>query len=125
MFTVRPSAIHGLGLFATQPIAEGQIIGHLEGTFTSVDGPHVLWLDETRGMIVHNDLRYINHHDQPNAAYYDDLTVCALRDIEPGEEITHNYLGEDLTEEERAAFEFAQWDDCPAEQPHPPAARTA
>ena len=45
-----------------------------------------------------NDLRYINHHPDPNAVYYDDLTVYALRDIAPGEEITHNYWGDDAAE---------------------------
>ena len=38
-----------------------------------------------------NELRYINHSDEPNAAYCDDLTVVALRDIHPGQEIVHNY----------------------------------
>jgi SET domain-containing protein len=31
-------------------------------------------------------------------AYYDDLSVVALRNIEPGEELTHHY-GEDWIEE--------------------------
>ena len=35
--------------------------------------------------------RYINHADDPNACYYDDFSVVALRDIWPGEEITHDY----------------------------------
>ena len=55
------------------------------------DGAHVLWLDETRGVEVTCDLKYINHSDRPNACYYDDLSVVALRDIEPDEEITHDY----------------------------------
>ena len=37
------------------------------------------------------DLRYINHSDEPNAVYFDTLEVCALTDIAPGEEITHDY----------------------------------
>jgi SET domain-containing protein len=36
-------------------------------------------------------LRHINHSDSPNAVYYDSLEVCALRDIQAGEEITHHY----------------------------------
>lgn len=35
----------------------------------------------------------MNHSPKANAAYYDDLTFSALRDIQPGEEITHNYTG--------------------------------
>jgi len=34
-----------------------------------------------------------DHSDSPNAVYYDTLEVCALKDIAPGEEITHDYLG--------------------------------
>ncbi|MBT4195428.1 MAG: SET domain-containing protein-lysine N-methyltransferase, partial [Gammaproteobacteria bacterium] len=35
--------------------------------------------------------KYINHSDTPNACYYDDKSVVALRDINQGDEITHNY----------------------------------
>lgn len=88
---VRQSSIHGLGLFATDLIPQGTIIGYLEGRTTTEDGPYVLWLSEHHGFEVFNELRYINHSDQPNAAYFDDLTVIALRDIQPGEEIVHDY----------------------------------
>ena len=95
-----PSALHGTGLFAAAFIPEGTLIGTLEGKPTTVDGPHVLWLSDTRGFRVTNDLRYINHDADANAVYYDDLTVCALRDIAPGEEITHNYWGDEAAAEE-------------------------
>lgn len=95
MFEVLPSGIHGMGLFATHAIPADTIIGILEGTPTDRDGPHVLWLDETRGLRVENDLRFINHADEPNAVYYDDMTVVALVDILPGQEITHDYRGDD------------------------------
>jgi SET domain-containing protein len=36
-------------------------------------------------------LKYINHHNAPNVSYYDDLSVVALRDIQAGEELTHDY----------------------------------
>ena len=93
--SVRPSGIHGLGLFASTNIPQGTLLGTLEGEFVTQDGAHVLWIDDARGFLVRNDLRYINHDDQPNAAYYDDLTVVALRDIAADEEITHNYEGAD------------------------------
>ena len=88
---VAPSAIHGQGLFAARRIERGSIIGYLEGRPCDNDGPHVLWISDTRGIEVICDLRYINHSDQPNACYYDDLSVVALRDIAPHEEITHDY----------------------------------
>ena len=95
MYEVRPSAIHGHGLFATRLIPADTVLGELQGQPTADDGPYVLWLDEAEGFRVENDLKYINHAPTPNAVYYDDLTVVALRDIQPGEEITHHYDGDD------------------------------
>lgn len=88
---VAPSDIHGKGLFAKAPIKAGSIIGYLQGRPTGADGDHVLWISPTQGIEVLCDLRYINHADRPNACYYDDLSVVALRDIAPNEEITHDY----------------------------------
>ena len=88
---VGPSDIHGQGLFAKSTIKRGSVIGYLEGRPCTIDGDHVLWISETQGIEVLCDLRYINHSDQPNACYYDDLSVVALRDIACGEEITHDY----------------------------------
>jgi hypothetical protein len=90
---VDDSAIHGKGLFARHYIKAGEIIGVIDGIPTSTNGEHVLWLDEKSAIQVQCELRFINHSDTPNAVYYDTLEVCALTDIEPGEEITHNYLG--------------------------------
>lgn len=91
LVSVSNSAIHGKGLFAKKPIRAGQLIGIAQGQLTKNDGPHVLWLSEKQGFEVHCYLRYINHDDHPNAAYYETLEVYALRDIAIGEEITHNY----------------------------------
>jgi len=91
---VKTSPIHGLGLFAKKRIRKGQVIGLIEGRYVRDDGPHVLWLDEARAVHVLNEMRFINHHEAPNATYRDDLKVVALRSIQPGEEITHNYDGD-------------------------------
>lgn len=96
MIYIKASAIHGRGLFARQFIPAGTLIGQCEGYTTTEDGDYVLWLDEVTGFRVTNDMRFINHSSEPNAVYYDDLTVVALRDIMPDEEITHHYDGEDL-----------------------------
>ena len=92
---VAASRIHGKGLFASSLITAGSIIGWLQGRPSTVDGSHVLWISETQGIEVLCDLRYINHSDRPNACYYDDLSVVALRDIKPDEEITHDYASND------------------------------
>lgn len=90
---VRDSGIHGKGLFAKTFIQKNEVIGRIKYNPVSEDGPHVLWI-EGQGILVECDLKYINHSAQPNACYCDDLDVIALRDIQPGEEITHDY-GED------------------------------
>lgn len=89
---VKDSDIHGKGLFAKKKIKSGAIIGELKGKPTKKDGPHVLWLDDDKsGFKVQGVFKYINHDASPNACYYDDLTVVALKDIRKDEEITHYY----------------------------------
>jgi len=91
MVTVKDSRIHGKGLFAEQFITAGTLIGKLEGPRTRDDGPHVLWISDEVGIHGQNDIRYVNHAKAPNACYFDDGDLIALRDIPPGEEITHDY----------------------------------
>ena len=92
---VEESAIHGKGLFAKKKIKKGEHIGNIKTKPTKKkSGPYVLWLDEKERVKVTCHLRYINHSSSPNACYYDTLEVIALRDIEPGEEITHDYSGD-------------------------------
>ncbi len=88
---VDKSKIHGNGLYARVPIGKGTIIGKIKGRPCQVDGSHVLWLTESEGFEVSCNLKYINHANNPNACYYDDLSVVALRDIAQHEEITHDY----------------------------------
>ncbi|MCP4876815.1 MAG: SET domain-containing protein [Gammaproteobacteria bacterium] len=92
---VAPSRIHGKGLFSSVMIPEGSTIGWLTGKPCAEDGDYVLWISEDRAIEVFCDLKYINHSDHPNACYYDDLSVIALCDIEPNEEITHDYNSDD------------------------------
>lgn len=91
LFYVDDSPIHGKGLFARKHISAGEIIGVIKGVPTTTDGEYVLWVDKNEGYHVKCDLRFINHSDEPNAVYFDTLEVCALKDISPGEEITHDY----------------------------------
>jgi len=92
---VAPSDIHGQGLFARSRIEGGTIIGWLQGRPCIEDGEHVLWISPHQGIEVTCNLKYINHSARPNACYYDDLSVVALRDIAADEEITHDYACND------------------------------
>ncbi len=95
---VAKSKIHGKGLFAAEKIKKGEVLATLKTRKAKKDGPHVLWVDDGKtGYKVLCDFKYINHSNDPNVAYYDDLTVVALRNIAPGEELTH-YYGEEWEE---------------------------
>jgi len=91
VYTVQHSPIHGKGLFAARIIKKGDIIGHIKGQPTNEEGIHILWVNENLSVRVNCDLKYINHNAKPNACYYDDLNVVALKNIPEGEEITHHY----------------------------------
>jgi len=88
---VKESDIHGKGLFASRDITKAELIGEFQSKQTKKDGPHVLWMEEDKGYLVLDDFRYINHNNKANAAYYDDFTVMAIRNIKKDEEITHFY----------------------------------
>jgi len=92
---ISESKIHGRGLFARKTIHKGCIIGRLQGKPCTRDGTYVLWLSENEGFRVSCNLKFINHSERPNACYYDDMTVVALRRIDQDEEITHNYESAD------------------------------
>lgn len=103
---VDDSPIHGKGLFAKCFIPANSLIGTVQGEITLTDGEHVLWINDYLGIKVGCHLRYINHSDAPNAVYYDNLEVCTLRDIRPGEEITHDYqTGDDEACDSEILFE--------------------
>jgi SET domain-containing protein len=91
-FAVRRSPIHGRGCFASEPIEAGEVIGRFEGESTTDEGDHVLWLDDDRGLVVTNELRYLNHDPEPNAEFDGEtLEVWAVRPVAEGEELTIHY----------------------------------
>lgn len=91
---VLESSIHGKGLFARKRLRDGALIGRFEGTRTRRDGPHVLWVQLDGGKEVgirgENELRYLNHSRRPNAEFRGD-ELFAVRNIQPGAEITFDY----------------------------------
>jgi SET domain-containing protein len=98
---VADSGIHGRGLFARDDITAGEFIGHYDGPKTLDNGMHVLWVevepdfegDSEDGWIGYdgtNELRFLNHAQQPNGEM-DGLDLYAKVDIRAGEEITIDY----------------------------------
>jgi len=96
---IASSPIHGKGLFALDRINKDELLGVIKGIRIYSDDMHAIWLTEYQAVRILCKFKYINHSDEPNVILYDTLEVCALRDIEPGEEILHNYDSGDWLEE--------------------------
>ena len=95
LVTVGPSAIHGRGLFAATTLESGQLIGVYDGPVVEENDSHVLWIEDDSGTgwigyDGENELRFMNHSDQPNAEM-DGLHCYSVRKILPGDEITIDY----------------------------------
>lgn len=108
--TVRPSPIHGRGLFAVERVAAGELVaikgGHIFDRATRdglqprlgpaevqvADGLFIgpVTEDEREGAML-----FSNHSCDPNIGVQGQIVFVALRDIEPGEELTHDWATTD------------------------------
>lgn len=102
---VQASPIAGLGLFAAEPIAAGQVWWkfdrRIDRTYTSdefeVFPEHIqdwlrtyAYLQDGQWVLCGDHAKFVNHSDVPNSVTVGDESV-ALRDIAAGEEIVENY----------------------------------
>jgi hypothetical protein len=123
---IRTSPIAGLGAFATRRIQKGvRIIEYVGERITAAeadaryeDGPSahslvLLFTVDSRTVIDAgvngNEARYINHSCEPNCEAVTErrrIWIYALRDIEPGEELTYDYnlTGDDDIEAQAARY---------------------
>jgi uncharacterized protein len=107
---VRESPIHGRGLFAKQAIARGEIVaakgGHVltRAAWTAVEptlGPAEIQISEdlvialVSGAERHGAMLYSNHSCDPNLAIQGQIVLVAMREIAPGEELTHDWATTD------------------------------
>ena len=94
LVSVSKSRIHGRGLFAALHIPKDTLIGRYEGLRTKSEGSYVLWVESECGHWIgikgSNELRFVNHSDEPNAAFFGE-ELWSLRPIPRGEEVTHDY----------------------------------
>jgi uncharacterized protein len=101
---VKPSPIHGLGVFAARDFRAGEVIFDTsELRLVTDEDPlrdgeeerHCDWLADGRQILLPAPARYINHSCNPTAwkQYRNVVRRCAtaLRNIRAGEEITHDY----------------------------------
>ncbi|MBB2486562.1 SET domain-containing protein-lysine N-methyltransferase [Mitsuaria sp. WAJ17] len=107
LVSVQPSRIDGHGVFAAEPIPARRKIGEMRGELISVAEArrrikgrariHMVEVSERRAIdATESDgpLRYINHSCLPNAVLrirQGRAEFYAIRDIEPGEELTADY----------------------------------
>ena len=100
------SQIQGRGLFATAPIAAGEIVaikgGHIVDTVTLLalperlqnsevqiaDGFHLVAAEEAEYEPV---MLFINHSCEPSVGFAGNIVLVAIRDVAPGEELTTDY----------------------------------
>jgi SET domain-containing protein len=107
---VKPSPIQGRGLFAIQPIRKGEIVcikgGHIFDReklreISPVVGPAEIQIaddlfigpltqEEREGSMI-----FSNHSCDPNIGVQGQIVFVAMRDIESGEELTHDWATTD------------------------------
>ncbi|OGN05396.1 MAG: hypothetical protein A2831_01510 [Candidatus Yanofskybacteria bacterium RIFCSPHIGHO2_01_FULL_44_17] len=106
---IGPSKIHGIGLFADQPIAKGAVVWKfienfdLEITKTTLNTLPIQARDniltyaylnkDGNYVLCSDDARFFNPQDSPNvtAPQDDSAPNIAIRNIVSGEELTQNY----------------------------------
>ena len=104
---VRESKIHGRGLFAIVGIAKNEIVavkgGHivdgqtLREKITPVLGPVEIQIDDDLFIAPVTEeerelsMLYLNHSCDPNLGVRGEILFVAMRDIHPGEELTHDW----------------------------------
>jgi uncharacterized protein len=112
---VKASAIHGLGCFAAEPIAVGQLIWKFDGQYDHVLKKEFIetlpaaakenllnyaFVSKTTGdyILCSDDSRFTNHSPTANVVCVippgtvnNDLECYAIRPILPGDEITNDY----------------------------------
>ena len=106
-----PSGIHGVGLFADEPIAAGTIVWKFDEGLDQRFSEEFYatrnamlkgflftyaWLDASGWILCGDDARFVNHSALPNLGGGKALVSVALRDIPVGEELTEDYETFDL-----------------------------
>src|SRR3989338_1202280 len=102
---VRGSTIHGLGVFAKASIKAGEEVGVLGGVIVPKSEIREYWKTMGHVGIQINDNFFIvptdrkeledkgvfNHSCEPNLGFKDNITLMAIKDIEPGRELVFDY----------------------------------
>jgi hypothetical protein len=108
--TVKPSPIQGRGLFAAEPILKNEVVcvkgGHIFGReklhqVSSSLGPAEIQIGDNLfiGPLSEGErdgsMIFSNHSCDPNIGVKGQIVFVAMRDIEAGEELTHDWATTD------------------------------
>lgn len=106
---IKESSVHGYGLFASDRIKAGEILGYLDGQeipwalhqkYELANEWNALTPDRLLVRPYRTKYSFINHSRQPNLKLEKDpLRIVALTDISINEELTLDYRMEPLPEE--------------------------
>jgi len=106
---VRSSSLQGRGVFATEKIEQGEVVAVKAGHIITADqlpeitanvGDYALQIHDRFYLSPISDEEiermtiFINHSCDPNVGFDGQVTYVAMRDIEPGEELCHDYAME-------------------------------
>ncbi len=102
---VKKSRVGGWGVFVTEKIKKGELVEAFDGKiltakddFTSYELHHSIQIAPAKWRMPAGSAHLINHSCEPNCGIRNLVEVVAMRDIEPGEEITWDYeMTEDST----------------------------
>ncbi len=102
---IRPSPLHGRGMFAIVPIKKDEVVAVWGGNFVNGAGAAKARLAGRAIQQIEDDVfevfdyekrgeggaYYHNHSCNPNTWMKDEVTITARHDIEPGDELTFDY----------------------------------
>ena len=91
---IRPSPIHGKGLFALRSFRRGEAIEAIEGEIVLYESKSrfAIALTMRRWLILTNKVKYVNASSHPNVKFDSrHWRLVATRDIEIGDELTSEY----------------------------------
>jgi uncharacterized protein len=112
---VKESPIHGKGLFAVEPFAKGEIVCIKGGSIINRQTLESMppWFRAAEIQIADNlfiapvkeedrdgSMIFSNHSCEPNIGVQGQIVFVAMRDIAPGEELTHDWAMTDDDENE-------------------------
>ena len=91
---LRPSGIHGVGLFAKHSLSKSEVVARYLGRRVEREGMYVVPHRSSDGASslpeLTGNVKYLNHSCKPNAKF-SGRRLVALRDISADEELTIDY----------------------------------